>query len=91
MGIREELDRMLNDSDAGHKRLIEYVVRQLNGGRTLDEVMEDPYVTNRSDAIARRALLDEPEVVTAASEEALAGLRQHLEDLHTAGSGSATE
>ena len=82
MGIREELDRMLNDSDAGHKRLIEYVVRQLGGGRNLSEVLEDPYVTNRSNPIERRALLDEPEVVKAASDDVLAGLRAQLEALH---------
>ena len=82
MGIREELDRMLNDSDAGHKRLIEYVVRQLGGGRNLSEVLEDPYVTNRASTIERRALLDEPEVVKAAGDDVLAGLRAQLEALH---------
>ena len=71
MGLKDEIAKLVGDDTAGHKRLIEYVVRQLGGGRTLADVLDDPYVTNRARTIDRRALLEEPEVVAAASNDAL--------------------
>ena len=47
MGFREEVKRLVDTESAAHKRLIEYVVRQLKAGRPLSAVFEDPYVTNR--------------------------------------------
>ena len=79
MSVREEIRRLINTESAQHKRLIEYVVRQLGTGRRLDDVLNDPYVTNRSSTIDRRALLEEPEVVDAAGEGQLAVMRGALE------------
>jgi hypothetical protein len=80
MGIQDEVRRLVNTESAKHKRLIEYVVRQLRAGRPLHEVLDDPYVVNRSNLVDRRALLEEPEVVEAAGgEQALARLRADLE------------
>ncbi len=79
MSVREEIRRLINTESAQHKRLIEYVVRQLGAGRKLHDVMDDPYVTNRSKTIDRRALLEEPEVVDAAGEGSLQAMRAQLE------------
>ncbi|HET6691759.1 MAG TPA: hypothetical protein VFG74_12940 [Miltoncostaeaceae bacterium] len=79
MSVREEIRRLINTESAQHKRLIEYVVRQLHTGRNLQDVMDDPYVTNRSKTIDRRALLEEPEVVDAAGEGSLQSMRAQLE------------
>jgi hypothetical protein len=79
MGIQDEVRRLVNTESARHKRLIEYVVRQLRAGRRLAEVLEDPYVVNRSNLVDRRALLEEPDVVDAAGEGAVAALRAQLE------------
>lgn len=79
MSVREEIRRLINTESAQHKRLIEYVVRQLGAGRKLQDVMDDPYVTNRSKTIDRRALLEEPEVVDAAGEGSLRAMRAQLE------------
>ena len=79
MGIKEEVRRLVNTESARHKRLIEYVVRQLRAGRKLADVFEDPYVVNRSNLVDRRALLEEPEVVEAAGETTVADLRRKLE------------
>jgi hypothetical protein len=80
VGIQDEVRKMVGDASAKHKRLIEYVVRQLRGGRPLHEVLDDPYVVNRSNLVDRRALLEEPAVVEAAGgEAALARLRADLE------------
>ncbi len=81
MGIQDEVRKLVNTESAKHKRLIEYVVRQLHNGRDLKPILEDPYVTNRISPLEQRALLEEPEVVEAAGDEVLASLRAHLERL----------
>jgi hypothetical protein len=81
MGLREEVDKLVNDRGAVHKRLIEYVVRQLGAQRPLADVLQDPYVLNRSTPLQRRALLEEPEIVDAVSDDVLATLRSQLEAL----------
>ena len=81
MDIQGEIRKMVGDGSARHKRLIEYAVRQLGTGRDLDDVLEDPYITNRSSAIDRRALLEEPEIVEAAGAEVLEQMRSQLEAL----------
>jgi hypothetical protein len=79
MSIQDEVRRLVNTESARHKRLIEYVVRELKAGRPLARVLEDPYVVNRSNITDRRALLEEPEVVAAGGEAAVATLRAQLE------------
>jgi hypothetical protein len=82
MGIKEEVKKLVDTESAAHKRLIEYVVRQLKAGRSLKSVFEDPYVTNRLAPVDRRALLEEPEVVEAAGgSEVLERMRAELEAL----------
>ena len=79
MGIHEEVRKLVNTESAKHKRLIEYVVRQLHSGRNLKQVLEDPYVVNRITLVERRALLEEPEVIEAASDDVLNTMRSQLE------------
>ena len=44
MGIQDEVRKLVNTESARHKRLIEYVTRQLRAGRKLADVLDDPYV-----------------------------------------------
>jgi hypothetical protein len=81
LSIRDEVAKLIGSESAAHKRLIEYVVRQLKSGRDLDAVLDDPYITNRATNIDRRALLEEPEVVEAAGGAMIDDLRAKLEDL----------
>lgn len=81
MSIRDEVAKLIGNESAAHKRLIEYVVRQLRSGRDLDAVLDDPYITNRSTSIDRRALLEEPEVIDAAGGAMVDELRAKLDDL----------
>lgn len=81
MSIRDEVAKLIGNESAAHKRLIEYVVRQLRSGRDLDAVLADPYITNRSTSIDRRALLEEPEVIDAAGGAMVDELRAKLDDL----------
>jgi hypothetical protein len=47
------------------ERLVEYVIREHSRGRTLAEILDDPFVRNRSTAEQRARLMDHPEVVRA--------------------------
>lgn len=81
MSIKETIHSMIADESAAHKRLVEYVTGQLSQGRSLSDVVEDPYVTNRLNPMERRALVEEPAIVAAAQNEALDELRARLEEL----------
>jgi hypothetical protein len=48
--------------------LAEYVIRECSQGRTLAEVLDDPYVVNRSTIAERAWLLERPEVIEAAGK-----------------------
>jgi len=56
--------------------LARYVIREHAGGRSLSEIMADPYVRNRSTPDERARLLERPEVVAALGDNALEELRQ---------------
>jgi hypothetical protein len=58
--------------------LARYVVREYERGRSLGDVLDDPYVRNRSSAEERARLLERPEVVAALGEHAIADLRLTL-------------
>lgn len=52
-----------------------YVVREYARGRSLEEIMRDPYVRNRATEADRARLLDSPEVVAALGDQAAEDLR----------------
>ena len=56
--------------------LARYVLREHEGGRSLAEIMGDPYVRNWSTAEERARLLERPEVVSALGGNALEEFRQ---------------
>jgi hypothetical protein len=47
------------------ERLVEYVIREHGRGRTLKEILDDPFVENRTTAEQRARLMDNPEIVRA--------------------------
>jgi hypothetical protein len=47
------------------ERLVEYVIREHGRGRTLQEILDDPFVENRTTAEQRARLMDHPEIVRA--------------------------
>jgi hypothetical protein len=55
--------------------LAQYVIREVERGRPLEEVLVDPYVRNRATAEERARLLDRPDVIAAVGETAIADLR----------------
>jgi hypothetical protein len=51
---------------SGEERVAQYVIREHDRGRPLNEILEDRYVLNRLQSPEQRArLLDRPEVVKA--------------------------
>jgi hypothetical protein len=50
---------------SGEDRIAQYVIREHERGRPLTEILEDPYIKNRTTPQERARLLDRPEVVRA--------------------------
>jgi hypothetical protein len=59
-------------------RVASYVIREHERGRTLVEVLEDPYVRNRMSPEQTKRLLDRPEIVRALGEDAIEHARREL-------------
>lgn len=59
-------------------RLAAYVIREHERGRSLDDVLDDPYVRNRATPAEVARLLDRPEVIHALGETTVAAEQQRL-------------
>ena len=60
--------------------LSQYVVREYARGRSLRDVLDDPYVRNRSTPDERARLLDRPDIVAAIGEQTVADLKLAVAD-----------
>jgi hypothetical protein len=56
-----------------------YIVREHRRGRSLDDILDDPYVTNRCSAKDTARVLERPEVVKALGDDIVAEQLQSLE------------
>ena len=61
------------------ERLATYVIREHERGRTLAEIMDDPYIRNRTNEQQRARLLDNPAVVQAIGRDVVESTRATLE------------
>ena len=52
-----------------------YVIREHERGRPLAEILEDPYVKNRTTPQERERLLDRPELIRAIGDDVIASVR----------------
>ena len=50
---------------SAEEHLVTYVIREHNRGRTLNEILEDRYLINRTTPSQRARLLDRPELIEA--------------------------
>jgi hypothetical protein len=55
--------------------LARYVLREYGRGRSLQEILDDPYIRNRSTPDERARLLERPEVVAAIGQQVVADLK----------------
>lgn len=69
--MNERIKQLFEDltSDPVEERVVEYVIREVNNGRTLMEVIADPYVRNRLTDEKREEILQNPEVLDALENE----------------------
>ena len=54
---------------SAEEHLVTYVIREHKRGRSLDEILEDPYIVNRTTPSQRARLLDRPELIEAIGRE----------------------
>lgn len=59
-------------------RVASYVIREHERGRTLLEILEDPYVRNRLTPEQTKRLLDRPEVVHALGQDTVESTRREF-------------
>lgn len=60
------------------ERITAYIIREHGRGRSLADVLDDPYVRNRCTPQERDRLLERPEVIRALGEDAAAAVRADM-------------
>jgi hypothetical protein len=60
---------------SNEERVAAYVIREHERGRPLAEILEDPYVRNRTTPQERERLLDRPELIRAIGDDVIASVR----------------
>jgi hypothetical protein len=65
--INDRLKQFFEDlaADPVEERVVEYVIREVHNGRSLMDVINDPYVRNRLSDEKREEILQNPEVIEA--------------------------
>ena len=56
-------------------RVAAYVIREHERGRSLAEILDDPYVRNRCTPLEVERLLDRPELIRALGDDVVSGVR----------------
>jgi hypothetical protein len=60
------------------ERVTAYIIREHERGRTLQEILDDPYVRNRLSTQQQARLLDRPEIIRAIGQDTVAAARDSL-------------
>ena len=58
--------------------LAEYVIREHERGRSLDDILADPYIVNRSTPEQRARLLERPDIVEAIGDHTVEAMKRSL-------------
>jgi hypothetical protein len=66
--------RSISKEDA----LSAYIIREHRSGRSLEDILDDPYLKNRSTEEQRLRLLERPEVIRAVGEDTAAMAAEHV-------------
>jgi hypothetical protein len=61
---------------SNEERVAAYVIREHERGRSLNEILDDPYVKNRTSPLERDRLLDRPEVIRALGRDVVQAVRE---------------
>jgi hypothetical protein len=65
--FRKPLDSLFAKSSR-QDQLAAYVIREHGLGRSIEEILDDPYLRNRSTEEERRRLLERPDVIQAVGD-----------------------
>ena len=65
----------LGARSSAEDRIAQYVIREHERGRPLAEILEDPYIKNRTTPQERARRLDRPEVVRALGQDVVESAR----------------
>ena len=60
--------------------LAAYIVREHREGRSLEDILDDPYLRNRATDDQRLRLLERPEIIRAVGEDTAAMAAQHVKE-----------
>jgi hypothetical protein len=63
---------------SAEERVAAYIIREHERGRSLQEILEDPYVRNRLSPQQRARLLDRPDIIRAIGQDTVAAARGSL-------------
>ncbi len=63
---------------SAEEHLVTYVIREHNRGRSLNDILEDRYLINRTTPSQRARLLDRPELIQALGDDAVASVRDSM-------------
>jgi hypothetical protein len=77
MGLRDALAGVFSFLGSGsqqEERIAQYVIREHHRGRTLAEILEDHYVTNRLSPEQIRRLLEREDVIHAVGADTVAAM-----------------
>ena len=58
--------------------LAAYIIREHRLGRSIDQILDDPYLKNRATEEQRRRLLERPEVIHAIGEHTAAVAKERI-------------
>ncbi len=59
-------------------QLAAYVIREHGLGRSIEDILDDPYLRNRATEEERRRLLERPDVIRAVGEDTARMAREHV-------------
>jgi hypothetical protein len=73
---REESRASMTKEDS----LAAYVIREHRGGRSLEDILDDPYLKNRASEEQRLRLLERPDVIRAVGEDVANTAAEHVRE-----------
>ncbi len=77
-GFLRGLFSFLGARSTQEQRVAAYVIREHNRARTLDDILDDPYVRNRLSPLGIARLLDRPDVIKAIGDDLAEAAKQGL-------------
>ncbi len=82
LGLRRAMDAAGEDESevamSKDEMLAAYIIREHKQGRSLEDILDDPYIRNRTFEEQRLRLLERPDVIRAVGEDTAAAAQQYV-------------